>query len=181
MVEPKNGMEVVGRIVRVKPWGASVDIGAKKKAFLPVTEMISEPKEFISGQIVKCRVNQVESALRVTCKEDDGYLFPLESFETGQKVPGVVTSVTPQGAFVDIGAKNAAVLRTSDIIKGRNIDLTKALQVGDHIECYISEIDTRKDRARVAGGVYGSKSTRIWRPGHKGSLRIKKRRGRWGI
>lgn len=177
----KVGMEVVGRIVRVRPWGASVDIGAKKKAFLHVTEMSNEVSDqlldkFTSGQIVKCRIKQVDPDLRVTCKEDDDFFFSVKHLAVGDEVCGTVTSVTRHGAFIDIGTQNAAVLRASDIIKGWKNDLSQTLQVGDHIaKCYISEIDSRKERVRVVA----SEKTRIWRPGRKGSLQVRKRRGRW--
>ena len=141
----KPGAVVVGKVVRMEPFGAFVDIGRGIVALLP-TEYISaarirHPNErFRVGQkilaVVKVfdrenrRITLTHKELLGTWLENASYLQP------GETVRGIVRSVKEYGTFIEL-APNLSGLA----------DTRENLQPGDGVSVYIKSI--RPDRMKI--------------------------------
>eukprot|EP01111_Echinosteliopsis_oligospora_P010121 TRINITY_DN3093_c2_g1_i1.p1 TRINITY_DN3093_c2_g1~~TRINITY_DN3093_c2_g1_i1.p1 ORF type:complete len:1039 (-),score=350.13 TRINITY_DN3093_c2_g1_i1:7-3123(-) len=114
-----EGMEVKGIVVRVKDFGAFVDIGAEVLALLHISDMsvhkvhdvfeITEPKEEITAFIKnvdlankKIGLTKISDPLFTAFKRQRR--IPFESVKEGAKYLGQVVRLEKYGGFVDIGA-----------------------------------------------------------------------------
>jgi transcriptional accessory protein Tex/SPT6 len=177
-----EGMEVECKILKVVAWGAFVDIGTRRKAFLHVTEMPEEEnylRNLETGQNVKCRIKKLDSMrnhkIWVTCKEFDKARTPFNFLEVGEEVRGKVVSVSRHGAFLDIGARSAGYVRASDVMGGWVPDFTKEVEVGDILtRCFIRKVNEEEQQVYLGC----SKDIGIMRGGRGDWRGQKLRRGR---
>jgi len=157
-------MEIEGTVTSIRDYAAFIDIGIKgQKGFLHVTEMPDE--ELIEGQIIKCRIKAVSPKIYLSCKKYekerttlDG-LIEEEYYNGGPDEPqyhhSVVVHVDRTGAYVDIGAQNAALLSPKALLKGGSQDLSKELSVGDTIsKVVITEVNPYTQQLRVAASKF---------------------------
>ncbi len=57
----------------------------------------------------------------------------------GEKVKGIITSVTPAAIYVDLGIKHTGVLPASEVTDDPSIDIVKEYKCGDEIEALIAK------------------------------------------
>ena len=83
---------------------------------------------------------------------EDGMSASTESFEemleksiktlhTGQKVSGVVTSITATEVSVDLGAKQSGYVPIAEFTDDANTDIDDIIQVGDTIETFVMRVN----------------------------------------
>ncbi len=65
-------------------------------------------------------------------------------------VEGKVTGIQPYGAFVSLDNQNAGLIHISEISDGFVKDISKYVQVGDHIKVKIIDFDKKHHQARLS-------------------------------
>ncbi|WP_312940917.1 bifunctional 4-hydroxy-3-methylbut-2-enyl diphosphate reductase/30S ribosomal protein S1 [Oscillibacter sp.] len=65
----------------------------------------------------------------------------FKTLNTGEKVTGIVTAVGPTEVQVDVGAKQAAYIKASELSDDPNAKPEDLLKVGDEIEAYIVRVN----------------------------------------
>lgn len=68
-----------------------------------------------------------------------------KTLKSGEKKSGVVTNIVKYGAFVDIGGVEG-LIHINDLAWERVYNVEDVVKVGDKVEVFIGEIDTKKER-----------------------------------
>jgi len=68
-----------------------------------------------------------------------------KTLKSGEKKIGVVTNIVKYGAFVDIGGVEG-LIHINDLAWERVYNVEDVVKVGDKVEVFIGEIDTKKER-----------------------------------
>lgn len=82
--------------------------------------------------------------------DEQGIIKPIESIETGQVLPGRVSSLKPFGAFVDIGGIEGLV-HISELSWARVNHPREVLNVGDKVDVFVLGVD--KENNKVSLGI----------------------------
>lgn len=154
------GKEVEGRIARVERGYALVDIGDNVLATLPYSLLPDDEGDYVEnvweklrvGDDIRCRVKLVDLAKQrvyLTCRDEvETEGRPAHEFKVGDEVEGTVKQVVDIGVFVDIGAKNRAILHRSQMENTINRPKEK-YSVGDSIKCYIKKVDVHREKIEL--------------------------------
>jgi (E)-4-hydroxy-3-methyl-but-2-enyl pyrophosphate reductase len=65
----------------------------------------------------------------------------FKTLNTGEKVTGIVTAITPTEVQVDVGAKQAAYIKLSELSDDPSVKPEDIVKVGDEIETYIVRVN----------------------------------------
>lgn len=65
----------------------------------------------------------------------------IKTLNTGDKVTGVITAVTPTEIHVDLGTKHAGYIPVSELTDDLDVNLEDLVHVGDEIETYVMRVD----------------------------------------
>ena len=112
-----NGCSVAGLTA-----GASTPAGIIKEVFATMSEEIKE---------VEGKEESFEELLNQSFK----------TLNTGEKVTGIVTAITPTEVQVDVGAKQAAYIRLNELSDDPSVKPEDIVHVGDKIETYIVRVN----------------------------------------
>lgn len=174
--ELEVGQEHSGLVVRVRDFGAFVDIGAEKDAFVHVSELPGG-----DAGLEKISVGDTFWGWIKSYSPETGHY--LTAYKPGTRIPlselevttrtgswtrqywGTVTKkqdygehpvlgVNTSGLFLDIGAEKHGMLHSSDLI-GRYFAMQR-IAVGDKIPCWIKTVDMKKERVQVTAIKPGS-------------------------
>ena len=74
----------------------------------------------------------------------------FKTLNTGEKVTGVVTAITPTEVQVDVGAKQAAYIKLSELSDDPNARPEDIVKVGDTIETYIVRVNDIEGYAELS-------------------------------
>jgi small subunit ribosomal protein S1 len=176
----KTGDELEGRVRRLEPFGAFVDLGGLD-GLVHVSEVshsrLTHPKDALrEGQRVKVRVLRIEPdasgksriGLSIKAALPDPWEGIGERFQPGQKVEGVVARLTDFGAFVTLAPGIDGLVHVSEAALGRVRHVKDVLSPGDKVEVVIKSVDLERRRLALSvrealGGV--SEPTRKPVPG----------------
>ncbi len=107
-----------------------------------ITAGASTPDDIIEE--VKIRMNNIASdnnTAKTEIKEGMSFEEMLDSYtkppRAGERVQGVITSVTPAAIYVDLGIKQTGVLPSSEVTDDPSVDIMTEYKVGDEIEVQI--------------------------------------------
>ncbi len=107
-----------------------------------ITAGASTPDDIIEE--VKIRMNNITSDNKTTITEiKEGMSFEemLDSYtrppRAGERVTGVITSVTPAAIYVDLGIKQTGVLPYAEVTDDSSVDIVNEYKVGEEIEVQI--------------------------------------------
>ncbi len=146
---------VVGTVTAVVKGGLSVDVGAR--AFMPASRSgVREAAEMekLVGQEITCRIIKLDTVeedvvvdRRVIAEEEVKALQGTRFAEirVGEVVSGQVRSMTPYGAFVDLGGIDG-LLHVGDIAWSRLKTPEDVLSVGQQVEVKILSVDAEAKR-----------------------------------
>ncbi|MGB8260425.1 MAG: S1 RNA-binding domain-containing protein [Terracidiphilus sp.] len=141
---------VVGTVTAVVKGGASVDVGVR--AFMPASRSGTRDAaelEKLVGEEITCRITKLDVQAEdlvvdrrsVIEEEARGLLARrFESMQEGETVDGVVRSLMPYGAFVDLGGIDG-LLHIADIAHTRIAKPEDVLSVGQPVQVRILKID----------------------------------------
>lgn len=65
----------------------------------------------------------------------------IKTLNTGEKVTGVVTSITPTEIYVDLGTKHAGFIPYDEVSSDPSVKPEEAFKVGDEIEVYVVRVN----------------------------------------
>ena len=150
-----EGQVVEGRVTGHNKGGLELTVNGIR-AFMPISQIEMFRVEDISGYVnqrLRCQVMEVDRSeqnvivsrralLEAEAAEAKEKL--LESLEEGQTVVGVVRSILPYGAFVDIGGVDG-LLHVSDMSYTRVEDPSHIVHEGQQIEVKVLKFD-REER-----------------------------------
>ena len=96
--------------------------------------------------IIKEVNNQMSDEIRVenaAMEENFAELLEqsIKTLNTGEKVTGVVTSITPTEVYVDLGTKHAGYIPYSEISADPTVKAEDLFKVGDEIEVYVVRVN----------------------------------------
>ena len=74
----------------------------------------------------------------------------FKTLNTGEKVTGIVTAITPTEVQVDVGAKQAAYIKFSELSDDPNAKPEDVVKVGDEIETYIVRVNDVEGYAELS-------------------------------
>ncbi len=150
------GTVVEGRVTGMNKGGLEIDIKGIR-AFMPASQVdlahIHDISVFLQ-QTIRAEVTQVDrsdenvvlSRRKLLEKERVAARDRLMTeLAEGQVRQGVVRSITPYGAFIDLGGVDG-LLHVSDMSWSRVKDATDVVQPGQNIEVKVLKIDREKDR-----------------------------------
>lgn len=103
----------------------------------------------------------IKEVYTTMCEENKAAEGKEESFEemlnksfktlnTGEKVTGIVTAITPTEVQVDVGAKQAAYIKLSELSDDPNVKPEDVVHVGDQIETYIVRVNDVEGYAELS-------------------------------
>ncbi len=96
--------------------------------------------------IIKEVINQMSDEIKVeNAAMEESFADLLEqsikTLNTGEKVTGVVTSITPTEVYVDLGAKHAGYIPYSEISSDPAVKAEDVFHVGDEVEVYVVRVN----------------------------------------
>ncbi len=157
----KPGKDIDGKITRMTPFGAFVDIGGIE-GMIHVSEIsherIKHPSEILqTGQLVKVKVVKIEPegggrqkiSLSMKALEPDAWEEGL-GFKEGDVIPGKVSRLADFGAFVEVARGVEGLVHVSEISYERVPHASKVLKEGDKVYVLVMEIDHPKRRISLS-------------------------------
>lgn len=96
--------------------------------------------------IIKEVNNQMSDEMHVeTAAMEESFAEMLEqsikTLNTGEKVTGVVTSITPTEIYVDLGTKHAGYIPYDEVSSDPSVKPEEAFKVGDEIEVFVVRVN----------------------------------------
>jgi len=153
----KVGDLIEGEAIRAIRGGLIVDVGVE--AFIPSpllspkyfrnpTQLIKQRQKFKIVQMDK-EGNIILSQQGVAQEEKRSKRAKLlNELKKGEKVKGVIKSITDFGAFIDLGGIDG-LLHITDITWGRISHPSEMLAVGDEVEVVVLNVDKQKGRVSL--------------------------------
>lgn len=77
-------------------------------------------------------------------------ILEIEDLKVNDKLQGVVRNVVDFGAFVDIGLHDDGLIHKSKFIKGQSVSPYEQVQVGDIIDVFVYDVDTKKGKVALS-------------------------------
>ncbi|GAB4279486.1 MAG: 30S ribosomal protein S1 [Candidatus Rifleibacteriota bacterium] len=154
----KIGDIVTGKVNNMTDFGAFIEIEEGIEGLLHVSDMdwvkkINHPKEILEkGQEVKVKILNIDMAnhrLSLGLKQTttDPWEEVEGEYKVGQRVTGVVKSLVPYGAFVQLENGLEGLLHISEFSWQTEVnDPAEMLKVGDQVEVMVYEIDKSKQK-----------------------------------
>jgi len=167
LAQPENDWNLVDRlyqsdeIIRIKVVGCNqgglLVQGDEINGFVPSSHLLAGNKkkeylqETISLKIIeydkdRCRVVLSERAAQA---EAGTRIRLLDTLEEGTCIPGVVTTLTEFGAFVDLGGMEG-LIHISELSWGRVDHPSDVVEVGDNLEVFILNIDREENKVALS-------------------------------
>jgi len=156
------GDVVRGRVTRLVPFGAFVDIGGLEGLVhiseMSYTKKVLKPEEVVKeGQEIKVMIKAVDTvekriSLSIKDVEGDPWADVLERFQVGQIVEGIVTKKMKDGYLVSISPGITGYLGMKKLLESPLGDQRK-LREQDRIQVKILEIHPREKRMVLDLGV----------------------------
>lgn len=157
------GQRVKGRISKLVPYGAFVELAEGVEGLVHVSELswtkrITRPSDVLTtGQEIEAVVLQINKdeqkiSLGVRQTESNPWDDIDERFPIGSQIKGKVRNLTAYGAFVELEEGIDGMVHVSDLSWTRKINHpSEMLKKGDEVEATVLEID--KANQRISLGV----------------------------
>ena len=168
------GMQLQGKVTSIALYGIFVDVGVGRDGLVHISEMsdkrIDTPTDLVQiGSPVEVWVKSVDpDARRISLTmRDPNRPKPerserrgprkreinrerLAEMKAGDTVDGVVSSLAPFGAFVDLGVGKDGLVHVSELAEGRVERPEDAVQVGERYTFKVLEVDPEGNRISLS-------------------------------
>jgi small subunit ribosomal protein S1 len=168
------GMQLQGKVTSIALYGIFVDVGVGRDGLVHISEMsdkrIESPTDLVQiGTQVDVWVKSVDpDARRISLTmRDPNRARPerperraprkrevdrerLAEMKVGDSVEGVISSLAPFGAFVDLGVGKDGLVHVSELAEGRVERPEDAVQVGERYTFKILEVDPEGNRISLS-------------------------------
>jgi small subunit ribosomal protein S1 len=122
-------------------------------------ERVSNPSDYVKvGDTIEAKIISIDKdrlSLSIKQMTPDPWLSEVEAFSKGDKVDGVVTRITPFGAFVQISPAVEALVHVSELGKGNDLDPEKVFVLNEKKSFKVIDID--KDGRKISLSLAGKK------------------------
>lgn len=157
----KAGAVVQGKVMRLAPFGAFVEILPGIEGLVHISEMswskrINKPEEVLSpGESISVKIKDVNvDARRVSLSlrdaEGDPWQDAAQRFPVGSMVNGTVESRSQYGLFVTLAPGVTGLLPAGVIKNARNAGQYSKLDKGDAVTLLVQNIDSAARRISLA-------------------------------
>jgi small subunit ribosomal protein S1 len=161
----KVGEVMDGKITRLMPYGAFVELAPGVEGMVHVSELswskAATPNDIVSpGDMITVKVidtqpddksNQMKIALSVKQLSEDPWLSVDQRFHEGVKVKGKVSNCVPFGAFVELEPGIEGLVHISEMsFEKRIIKPQEIVSEGETVSVLIKEIDLEKRRISLS-------------------------------
>ena len=153
-----SGSAVTGRVTRVEPFGAFVEVEEGLEGLLPVSEMswqrIRHPSDVVKpGDTIKLVVLAVDpdqKRMSFSLKQagPDPWAQVKERYALDTVVPGKVTRVVDFGAFVELEPGLEGLVHISELAPHRVKSAGDVVKPGQEVQVRVLEVD--RDARRVS-------------------------------
>jgi small subunit ribosomal protein S1 len=169
-----GGTVMTGKVTRVEPFGAFVDIGNGLEGLVHVSNISRKRVEDVTqvltpGQSVQVMVLEVKDggrklSLGMKQLEADPWAEVTHLLNVDQQVTGKVTRVADFGAFVELLPGVDGLLHVSQFSRERVRDLSRLVKVGDELSVRVTAIDPSNQRISLSrldarGAILGSEDS----------------------
>ncbi|MEZ4650861.1 MAG: S1 RNA-binding domain-containing protein [Candidatus Eisenbacteria bacterium] len=158
----KEGSELDGRVARIQPFGAFVDIGGLE-GLVHVSEIqyghVSDPNEVLKvGQEVRVRVLRMDKdqkgrlriGLSMKAAQPDPWTEIAEQYWQGKKTQGTVVRMQDFGAFVELTPGIDGLVHVSEIAHTPTKHPKDVLEVGQRVDVTVLNVDTERKRISLS-------------------------------
>ncbi len=159
------GMQIEGRVTRLMPYGAFVELLPGIEGMIHISEMswsrtespegIIKPGDIITVKIVGIEQEKLpgDRKLSLSMKQitGDPWNTVEGTFSIGDKVSGKVTRCVKFGAFIEIAPGIEGLVHISEMSHTRRVAKTEDIvTAGDIVEVVVKEIDAGKRRISLS-------------------------------
>ena len=155
------GQRVVGRVTRIKDFGAFVELLPGAEGLIHVSEMswakrVRHPSDVlktgddVEAVILDMNLGQKRIALGLKQALGDPWDRVETELAPGTAVEGIVRKTTNFGAFVEVTDGIEGLLHVSDITSEKRLNHpNEAVRVGDRVRVKVLEVDRSKRRLKL--------------------------------
>lgn len=171
-----SGDIVEGKVVRLAPFGAFVEIAPGVDGLVHLSEMswekrINKAEDALEpGERVQVKIKEISPdtrriSLSLRDAQGDPWATVEEQFSPGSKVSGMVESKSPHGVFVTLAPGVSGLLPASTIKNAPNSSELAKLASGDKVELVVQKVDTKARRISLAplNAVNAEEEDKSWR------------------
>jgi ribosomal protein S1 len=166
-----SGQTVKGKVTRIEPFGAFVDIGGGLEGLVHISQLsrrrVENPGDVVTiGQEVEARVLEIKDSgkrigLSMKALEPDPWDDVGARFTADMVVAGRVTRLTEFGAFVELAPGIEGLLHVSQMAKDRVRRASDVLKAGQELSVRIVSVEPARQRLALSrldarGAVLGS-------------------------
>lgn len=156
-----EGKIVNGKVVNIMPYGVFVELEKGIEGLIHISEFswtkkYNHPSErFTLGDKVEAQVLKIDKenrklSLGLKQLEEDPWKGVEEKYHVGDKVKGVVNTLTDYGAFIDLGGGIEGLVHVSDFSWTKRINHPKEMvKKGDTAEAVILSVDEQNRRVSL--------------------------------
>jgi small subunit ribosomal protein S1 len=155
------GMKVQGRVVRLQPFGAFVELEPGVDGLVPLSEMSwtrrpHNPSEMLKeGEVIEVCIIGVEPAKRrisLSLKQatEDPWSVAAAKYVAGTMVKGTVARVTEFGAFVALEEGIDGLLHISELSDTRVRAVTDRVKPGQEVEVRVLGVDPQAHKISLS-------------------------------
>ncbi|WP_024655657.1 30S ribosomal protein S1 [Borrelia hispanica] len=161
-VESKYKVEsiVKGKIVKILPFGAVVELDSAISGFLHISNFswvrsIKSPQELVKvGQIVEVKILEIDKenqkiSLGIKQVNENPWNNLADRYGVGKVVQGVVKNITKTGAFVNIEEGIDAYISKFDISWVEEVSPEKYFEIGSSISGKVIEFDAKRQNIKL--------------------------------
>ena len=159
-----EGAQFEGKVVRLQPFGAFVDIGGVQ-GMVHISQIsharIEHPEELLSvGQTVQVQITKMEKdpknadrmriGLSMRALMGDPFDEAMGTLSEGSMVDGKVIRIQPFGAFVQIVPGVDGLVHISEMAERRIANPSEVVEVGQEVQARILKIDRTSKRISLS-------------------------------
>jgi len=155
-----EGTLVKGKVTKLAPFGAFIQLESGVEALLHISEMswehVTDPAQVCKeGDDVEAKVIKSDSAhrkIRLSLRElqEDPWHKFVENYSVNEEVEGEITELKDFGAFVRITDEVEGLIHVSEIAEERIGHPSDVLEVGQKINARIIGINEEKRQVRIS-------------------------------
>jgi small subunit ribosomal protein S1 len=153
--ELKEGDVVKGVVTGVVDFGAFVNVSGIE-GLIHISEIswdrVENPADYLKpGDMVEAKIIAIDrDRLSLSLKQiqEDPWIKAVDSYKVGDAVDGVVTRITPFGAFVQLSPAVEALVHVSELSDGANVDPEEVFKLHETKQFTIIAID--KDARKIS-------------------------------
>lgn len=155
------GQEVTGKVTKLLPYGAFVEIEKGVEGLVHVSELswvkrISRPSDVleleqeIKAVVLGVSTDEQKISLGVRQLESNPWDEISERYPIGTKITGTVRNLTSYGAFVGLEEGIDGMIHVSDLSWTRKINHpSEVLKKGDEVDAVVLQIDMENERVSL--------------------------------